>query len=108
MEAGFEYAADWLKKQPGMEHIDLGILKVANVQFFGAFKRAYEEAGDGRKLLLMGVKMADAVREIMDQGWIRFCPEINLKKLLELAAPALSALDPMNKAAQKMLGGLPV
>jgi hypothetical protein len=108
MDAGFAYAADWLKKQKGMEHIDLGILKVANVQFFGAFKRAHEEAGDGRKLGLMTVKMVDAVREVMDEGWLRFSPDVNLKKLLELLTPALSALDPVNKALQKLLGSLPV
>lgn len=108
MQGGFDYAAEWIKKQDGMEHIDLGILKVANVQFFGAFKRAYEDSGDGRKLGLMAIKMVDAVREIMDQGWVRFCPDINLKKLLELMSPALNTLDPVNKTLQKVFEKLPV
>lgn len=108
MEGAFTYFADWIKKQEGLEHIDLGILKVANVQFFGAFKAAYEESRDGARLGLMVIKMADAVREIMDQGWLRLYPDINLKKLLELIAPALSALDPVNATLQKALEKLPL
>ena len=108
MEGAFNYFRDWIKKQKGLEHIDLGILKVANVQFFGAFKRAHEQSEDGGKIGLMAVKMADAVREIMDEGWLRLYPDINLKKLLQLIAPALNALDPVNTSLQKMLEKLPV
>ncbi len=107
MQGAFDHFAAWIKTQPDIAHIDLGILKVANVQFFGAFKRAYQEADDGSKILLMGVKMADAVNEIMEEGWIRFYPDINLKKLLELLAPALNVLSPVNSALQGMLDKLP-
>ena len=107
MEGAFRHFADWLKSQPELSHIDLGILKVANVQFFGAFKKAYEESDDGAKILLMGVKMVDAVNEIMEEGWIRFSPDINLKKLLELIAPALNFLTPVNSALQGLLDKLP-
>jgi hypothetical protein len=107
MEGAFNHFADWIKGQPDIGHIDLGILKVANVQFFGAFKRAYEESDDGAKILLMGVKMAEAVNEIMQEGWVRFQPEINLKKLLQVIGPALNILAPVNMALQAALEKLP-
>jgi hypothetical protein len=107
MEIAFNHFAEWLRSQPGYSHIDLGILKVANVQFFGAFKKAYEDSDDGAKMLLMGVKMVDAVNEIMEEGWIRFYPDINLKKLLEVVAPALNFLSPVNSALQGLLDKLP-
>ncbi len=107
MEGAFNHFANFLKETPELSHIDLGILKVANVQFFGAFKKAYEDSDDGAKLVLMGVKMVDAVNEIMEEGWVRFYPDINLKKLLELAAPALNFLTPLNSALQGMLDKLP-
>jgi hypothetical protein len=107
MEGAFAHFADWIKTQKGMEHIDLGILKVANIQFFGCFKRAWEESDNGSKIGLMGIKMVDAVREIMDEGWVKFQPAINLKKLLELMAPALNTLDPLNAALQQALSKLP-
>ena len=108
MEGAFHYFNDWVKKQEGLEHIDLGILKVANVQFFGAFKNAWESSDNGKRLVLMGVKMVDAVREIMDQGWLRLYPDINLKRLLELIVPALETLDPVNRFLQSSLGKMPV
>jgi len=108
MEGAFDHFASWIKTQPETEHIELGILKVANVQFFGAFKRAYEEADDGAKLVLMGIKMADAVNEIMEEGWIRFYPEINLKKLLDLISPALNVMSPVNSGLQSVLEKLPI
>ena len=108
MEGAFDHFSSWIKSQPETEHIELGILKAANVQFFGAFKRAYEEADDGAKLVLMGVKMVDAVNEIMEEGWIRFYPEINLKKLLEILSPALNALGPVNSGLQSVLEKMPV
>lgn len=107
MEGAFSHFADWIKAQPGIGHIDLGILKVANVQFFGAFKRAYEESDDGAKIVLMGVKMAEAVNEIMEEGWIRFQPDVNLKKLLKVIGPALNILSPVNTLLQKGLEKLP-
>jgi len=107
MEGAFSYFKEWLSSQPGLSHIELGILKVSNVQFFGAFKKAYEGADDGAKLLLMGVKMADAVNEIMSERWIRFYPDVNLKKLLEVIAPALNFLTPVNTVLQDMLAKLP-
>ena len=107
MEGAFTHFADWIRSQTGISHIELGILKVANVQFFGAFKRAYEESDDGAKMLLLGVKCAEAVNEIMEEGWIRFQPAINLKKLLQLIAPALNILSPVNLGLQKALEKLP-
>lgn len=107
MQGAFDHFAEWIRSRPETAHIDLGILKVANVQFFGAFKRAWEESDDGAKLLLMGVKMADAVNEIMENGWIRFCPDINLKKILQALAPVLSTLSPVNTGLQSVLSKLP-
>jgi hypothetical protein len=107
MEGAFSHFSNFLKSTPELSHIELGILKVANVQFFGAFKKAYEGSDDGAKMLLMGVKMVDAVNEIMEEGWIRFYPDINLKKLLELVAPALNFLTPVNSAIQGLLDKLP-
>lgn len=107
MEGAFDHFASWIKDRPETAHIDLGILKVANVQFFGAFKRAWEESDDGAKLLLMGVKMADAVNEIMENEWIRFQPDINLKKILQALAPVLNTLGPVNAGLQSILGKLP-
>ena len=107
MEGAFNHFAAWIKTQSDLAHVDLGILKVANVNFFGAFKKAYEESDDGAKIALMGIKMVDAVNEILEEGWLRFYPEVNFKKLLDLAAPALNMFDPLNKAIQQALGKLP-
>ena len=108
MEGAFNHFAAWMKSQDDLKHIDLGILKVSNVQFFGAFKRAYEEAGDGAKIVLIGIKMAEAVNQILEEGWIRFQPAINLKKLLDVVAPALNVLSPVNAALQSALDKLPL
>ncbi len=108
MEDAFDHFSDFIKQQEGMEHIELGILKVANIQFFNAFKKAYEESDDGARILLMGVKMAEAVNEIMEEGWVRFSPDVNLKKLLELIAPVLSTLSPVNSGLQTILEKLPI
>jgi hypothetical protein len=43
----------------------------------------------------------------MEERWIRFSPDINLKKALELVAPALNVLSPVNTALQGLLGKLP-
>ncbi len=107
MEGAFDHFSSWVKEQSGMSHIELGILKVANIQFFGAFKRAYEESDNGAKVLLMGIKMVEAVSEIMEEGWVKFYPDINLKKLLETIAPALNILSPVNTALQGALSKLP-
>jgi len=107
MERAFNYFAEWIRSQPEIGHIDLGILKVANLQFFGAFKKAYEEADDGARIALMGVKMVEAVNQVMEEGWIRFYPDINLKKILELLNPVLGALGPLNAGLQSALGKLP-
>lgn len=107
MQGAFDHFAAWIKSEDDLSHIDLGILKVANIQFFGAFKKAYEDSDDGAKLGLMMIKMVDAVNEIMEEGWVRFCPDINLKKLLDLFAPALNILDPVNKVLQSALDKLP-
>lgn len=107
MKGAFGHFAEWIKSQPELEHIDLGILKVANIQFFGAFKRAHEESDDGSKLALMGLKMSEAVDEILEEGWVRFHPDINLKKLLDLIAPILALLSPVNKPLGKVLAKLP-
>jgi hypothetical protein len=107
MEEAYHYFSDWIKKQKGLSHIDIGILKVANIQFFGAFKAAYDDAENGGKLPLMGVKMVDAVNQIMQEGWVRFYPEVNLKKLLETIGPILAMLDPVNSGLQKAFEKLP-
>lgn len=107
MEDAFNHFSDWLKSRPGTEHIELGILKVANIQFFGAFKKAYEDAADGSKLALMTLNFSSAVDQIMDEGWIRFHPDINLKKLLELVAPVLNLVSPVNASLGKFLEKLP-
>ena len=107
LKGAHEHFASWIKTQPDISHVDLGIVKVANVQFFGAFKKAYEDSDDGAKLGLLLVKMADAVAEVMENNWLRFYPDINLKKLLELVAPALTALGPVNKTLQGVLEKLP-
>ncbi|HOO56612.1 MAG TPA: hypothetical protein PLN69_07300 [bacterium] len=108
MQGAFDHFSDWISSQDEYNHIELGILKVANVQFFGAFKRAYEESDDGSRIILMGIKMAEAVNEILEEGWIRFCPDINLKKLLQTIAPALNILSPVNSALQSALEKLPL
>lgn len=108
MEEAFNIFSGYIKQLDGMEHIELGILKVANIQFFKAFKDAYEEADDGARILLMGVKMAEAVNEIMEEGWLRFHPDINLKKLLELLAPMLRTLSPVNSGMQSVLEKMPL
>jgi len=47
------------------------------------------------------------VSEIMEEGWVKFYPDINLKKLLETIAPALNILSPVNTALQGALSKLP-
>ncbi len=103
LDAAFDHFSAWMKTQPNLEHMELGILKVANIQFFNAFRKAYEESSNGENLPLMVVKMADAVNEILANDWVRFSPDINFKKILGLAAPVLSTLNPVNLALQKAL-----
>ncbi|MEW5944626.1 MAG: hypothetical protein AB1742_00350 [bacterium] len=103
----FEHFRDWVKTQDDLQHVDLGILKVANVQFFGAFKKAWEESDEGRKVLLMTMKLSDAIGEILEEGWIRFHPEVNLKKLLDFTAPVLNVISTAGAPVQKVLEKLP-
>ena len=107
MAEAFDHFKAWIKSEDDLQHIDLGILKVANINFFGAFKKAYEESNEGKKLGLLSINFTSAVHEILDEGWVRFYPEINLKKLLDLIAPLLNLLTPATSGLQKILGKLP-
>lgn len=107
LENAYEYLCEWIKEQEKLSHIDLGIVKVANIQFFGEFKKAYEEAEEGNKLFLMGLKMSDSVNKILEENWIKFYPNINLKKLLDALSPILKILNPANSKVQEVLSKLP-
>lgn len=105
LKGAFDYLKEWVATQKDIAHIKPGVIKVANVMFFKAFKDAYEESNNGKNLPLFGVKATEAVEIILKEGWIRFYPEVNLAKMLSLIKPLLSLGRPTNKLLQKILGG---
>jgi len=107
MAEAFEHFKGWVKSQDDLQHIDLGVLKVASINFFGAFKNAYEESDNGKKVARLTVNITNAIHKILEEGWIRFYPEVNLKKLLDMAAPILSLVSPVNASLEKILSKLP-
>ncbi|MEW6203334.1 MAG: hypothetical protein AB1546_15250 [bacterium] len=107
MAEAFEHFKAWVKSQEDLQHIDIGILKVASINFFGAFKTAYEESGNGEKIASLTVNITNALHQIFEEGWIRFYPEVNLKKLFDMAAPVLSLMSPVNAGLAKILSKLP-
>lgn len=107
LEEAFDHLSTWIRTQPDLGHIDLGAIKVANIQFFEAFKDAWEDADDGRKLALFGANAVEAVEEILQRGWIRFYPEVNLAKMLDAIHPVLRFAMPVTRLSQTVLGLAP-
>jgi len=108
MDDAFQHVFRWVHGQPALAHIDVGVLKVAHLSFFAALKRAWDESGEGRHIPLFTAKALEAIREIVEQRWLRFAPEVNLGRLLRALLPVLQAARGVNeRIAQPVLGRLP-
>lgn len=107
LEEAFDHLSIWIRTQPDLRHIDLGAIKVANIQFFEAIKDAWEDADDGRKLALFGANAVEAIEEIIQREWIRFYPNVNLKKMLDAIHPMLRISRPVTRLSQTVLGLAP-
>ncbi len=105
LKGAYNYLKEWVATQKDIAHIEPGVMKVANIMFFKAFQDAYEESSNGKNLTLFGVKATEAVERILDEGWIRFYPQVNFERLLRVIKPLLSFGSPLNKLLQKVLKG---
>jgi hypothetical protein len=108
MDEAFRLVFEWVRAEPALAHIDVGVLKVAHLSFFAALQRAWEESGEGRHLPLFTAKALEAVREIVENRWLRFAPDVNLGRALRALLPLLRAGSAWNqRLAQPLLGRLP-
>lgn len=108
LKEAHKVAYSWVKTQKDLKHINPGAIKVANIMFFKKFKEGYEKSKNGKRLDLMGLNFISGVKEILDEDLIKFYPEINLKKLLDLIHPLLKISTPLNKASKNVLKLIPV
>ena len=100
LSSAFDYMSMWLKNQKDLSYINLGVMKVANIRFFQAIKIAYERSNNGENLPLFLLKGVEAVKDILERGWIRFYPDVPLQKLLRTIRPILKNTTYINKVMQ--------
>lgn len=62
--------------------IDLGIIKVAHIQFFDEFRKAYERSRNGESILDHVAGVLGAITNIYNNNWLRFYPPAKSLDLL--------------------------
>jgi len=62
--------------------VDLGIIKIAHIQFFDEFRKAYERSRNGESILDHVAGVLGAVTNIYNNNWIRFYPAAKSLDLL--------------------------
>ena len=70
-----EYLQKWMSTQEDLKHIELGLIKMAGIQFFDEFRLAWENSKRGEDLGEMVAQIIDALKKIFDNDWICFEPE---------------------------------
>ena len=83
----FEYLKKWISKEPKLKHMELGLIKIAGIQFFDEFRKAYEISDKGADMGTLLAYMIEAFKNVFEKNWIRFAPEpygINIVRKLFL------------------------
>ncbi|MFX0135790.1 MAG: hypothetical protein ACFFDN_19260 [Candidatus Hodarchaeota archaeon] len=70
----FEYLQQWVYEQEELKHIELGIIKIAGIQFFSEFRKAWEASERGRNLEKVIVNVLEALKSVITNDWIKFIP----------------------------------
>jgi hypothetical protein len=97
---------EWAATQDDIRHIVPGVIKIAHLQFFEKIMIAWKESDDGRNIPLFFANGMEAVREIMENRWLRFYPEVNLERFLKIITPLLRAGSPVRKNCIKVFSKL--
>ena len=71
----FDYLQNWLSKQPDLKHMELGLIKIAGIQFFDEFRKAWELSNKATDLGTMLAYMIEAFKTVFQNKWIMFEPE---------------------------------
>ena len=93
LEDLFIYLKDWLSRQPDLKHMELGLIKIAGIQFFDEFRKAWELSNKATDLGTMLAYMIEAFKNVFDNNWIMFEPEpygINVLRILFLEKMTLN------------------
>ncbi len=97
-------ARAFVASQPALRHIEVGVLKAAHLQFFAALERAWQRAGGKPNVASFTRHALEAVRQIVQNRWLRFAPPINLGRLLAGLLPLLQAAAPLLGATERAGG----
>jgi hypothetical protein len=70
----FDFLRQWTLEQEEFKHIEIGIVKIAGIQFFSEYRKAWEQSNGGRNLEKVIVHALQATKNIITNGWIKFIP----------------------------------
>ena len=60
----FDYLQNWLSKQSDLKHMELGLIKIAGIQFFDEFRKAWELSNKATDLGTMLAYMIEAFKTV--------------------------------------------
>jgi hypothetical protein len=89
----FKYLSDWISKDPELKHMELGLIKIAGIQFFDQFRKAWELSNMATDVGTMLAYMIEAFKTVFENNWIMFEPEpygINVLRKMFLEKMALN------------------
>ncbi|MHA1300234.1 MAG: hypothetical protein ACTSO9_12505 [Candidatus Helarchaeota archaeon] len=70
----FEFLKQWTLDQDEFKHIEIGIVKIAGIQFFSEYRKAWENSERGKNLEKIIVNVMDATKSVITNNWIKFIP----------------------------------
>ena len=91
LEEAYRLLKVWVAEQSETKDLEIGLVKIATLDFFDAFKRAWFRSRDGR-LISFSAWALEAVHEVEEKGFLRFYPEVNLARAIRLISPLLGLM----------------
>lgn len=99
----YAFLKNWVRQQLGLEKVDLGAVKVADLNFFERFLEAFE-SGKGKGFVAQQRLYARALAQILRRREVIFYPAVPMYRLMQVGQglarilPMRAALPPARRA----------
>jgi hypothetical protein len=93
----FHHLRGWIATEEELCHVDLGIVKVGNIQFFMELKDAYDRIEDPRRIHLLLPAVERAFYRIFHEHWLRFYPKIPAVYIMRILEKVFALFEPWNR-----------